>query len=137
MLQNDEPIQVTLLVTDVLEHIGVKYVIGDSLASALHGVARATMDAGIVANIQEEHVTPFVHALKEAFYVDDQMIRDAIQHQMSFNLIHLQTLFKIDIFVAKDRDFDHLQIERRTAYPLSSGSQQSIYIASALPSAGL
>ncbi len=112
---NDEPIQVTLLVVDVLERLGIEYVISGSLASALHGVARATMDADIVANIREEHVAPFVNALKSAFYVDDEMIRDAIKHHMSFNIIHLQTFFKVDIFVAKDREFDRMQIKRRTA----------------------
>jgi hypothetical protein len=34
-----------LLVTDALETLGVPYVIGGSLASAVHGVVRATMDA--------------------------------------------------------------------------------------------
>jgi len=131
MLSNHEPIQVTLLVTNVLEKLGVKYVLGGSLASALHGVARATMDADIIANFKIEHVMPFVNALKDAFYVDEEMIRDAIHHQMSFNIIHLETLFKVDIFVAKDRDFDRYQIERRTAYSLSGDTQQSIYVASA------
>jgi len=46
---NDEPIRVTLLVVDALEKLGIEYVIGGSLASALHGVARATMDTDIVA----------------------------------------------------------------------------------------
>jgi hypothetical protein len=45
IMLNDEPIQVTLQVVDVLEKIGVDYVIGGSLASALHGIGRATMDA--------------------------------------------------------------------------------------------
>ena len=131
MFSNNEPIQVTQLVTNVLEELGVKYVLGGSLASALHGVARATMDADIIANIEIKHVVPFVNALKGAFYVDAEMIRDAIQHQMSFNIIHLETLFKVDIFVAKDRDFDRYQIERRTAYSLSGDTQQSVYVASA------
>jgi len=64
---NDEPIQVTMQVVDVLEKLGIDYVIGGSLASALHGVARATMDSDIVADFGEEHVIPFVDALKSTF----------------------------------------------------------------------
>jgi len=128
---NDEPIRVTLLVVDVLERLGIEYVIGGSLASALHGVARATMDTDIVAKMNDEHVMPFFNALKSAFYVDDEMIREAIGHQRSFNIIHLETLFKVDIFVAKDREFDRLQLKRRAFYSLSTEPQQSAYVASA------
>lgn len=39
-----EPIAVTLLVVDTLEDLGVPYFIGGSLATAVHGVARATLD---------------------------------------------------------------------------------------------
>ncbi|OGO36080.1 MAG: hypothetical protein A2Z03_10940 [Chloroflexi bacterium RBG_16_56_8] len=128
---NDEPIQVTMEVVDVLEQLGINYVIGGSLASALHGVARATMDSDIIAAFREEHVAPFVAALKSTFYVDEEMIRDAIRAHRSFNVIHLQSLFKVDIFVAKEREFDRLQIARRSAYLLSAERNQSAYVASA------
>jgi hypothetical protein len=128
---NDEPIQVTMQVVHALEKIGINYVIGGSLASALHGVARATMDSDIVADFREEHITPFVEALKSTFYVDDEMIRDAIRAHRSFNIIHLQTFFKVDIFIAKEREFDRLQIARRSSYVLSSEGNQSAYVASA------
>ena len=128
---NDEPIQVTMQVVDVLEKLGIDYVIGGSLASALHGVARATMDSDIVANFKEEHVVPFVEALKSTFYVDDEMIRDAIRTNRSFNVVHLATLFKVDIFIAKDREFDRLQIGRRSSYLLSAERNENAYVASA------
>jgi len=128
---NDEPIQVTMQVVNALEKIGIDYVIGGSLASALHGVARATMDSDIVADFREEHIAPFVETLKSTFYVDDEMIRGAIRAHRSFNIIHLQTFFKVDIFVAKEREFDRLQIARRSSYVLSSEGNQSAYVASA------
>jgi hypothetical protein len=43
-----EPIAVTVLVTDALDALGVTYAIGGSLASAVHGVVRATMDADLM-----------------------------------------------------------------------------------------
>jgi hypothetical protein len=39
-----EPVAVTLLVTHALETLGVPYLIGGSLASALHGVVRTTLE---------------------------------------------------------------------------------------------
>ena len=45
-----EPVAVTLLVIEALEALDVAYLIGGSLASAIHGVARATQDADLAAS---------------------------------------------------------------------------------------
>lgn len=108
-------IQVVLRVVSVLEELGVPYAIGGSLASSVHGVMRATMDADIVADLQLEHVQPLLTALSSDFYADEATIREAIYRRSSFNLIHYQTAFKVDIFIPKPRPFDRMQLARRTA----------------------
>jgi hypothetical protein len=47
----NEQIAVTLLVVDALEQVGARYVVGGSLASAIHGVVRTTLDTDIVAEL--------------------------------------------------------------------------------------
>lgn len=47
-----EPIQVTRKVVSAFEQLGIPYLIGGSVASAVHGVVRATMDADVVADIK-------------------------------------------------------------------------------------
>ena len=110
-----EPILVTLQVASALESIEIPYFIGGSLATAVHGVARATMDVDLVADFGSDQIQPLLSALGEDFYADEQMIRKAIQRRMSFNLIHKVSMFKVDIFPAKDRAFDRSQFERRVA----------------------
>jgi hypothetical protein len=51
--------------------------------------------------------------LDNAFYADEAMIRRAISCRTSFNLIHLETMFKVDIFLPKGRPFDQQQLARR------------------------
>jgi len=101
MVKQDPPgaIRTTLLVTVELEKLGVAHAVGGSLASSLYGVPRATNDADIVAAMREEHVDPLVAALEHRFYVDADMIRDAIAHRHEFNVIELDTMFKVDVFV--------------------------------------
>ena len=41
------------------------------------------------------------------------MILDAIKRSASFNLIHLGTMLKIDIFVTKDRPYDKVVFQRK------------------------
>jgi hypothetical protein len=126
-----EPIAVTTLVTDALETLGVTYAIGGSLASAVHGVMRATMDADLVTDLRLEHVEPLAQALGDAFYADAEMMREAVRHHSSFNVIHLDTMFKVDVFVAKPREFDRSQLARRQSYVLSQDPPRRAYITSA------
>lgn len=110
-MQN-EPIEVTLKVTGVLEKLGIPYLIGGSLASTLYGMIRTTQDADIVAEMRLEHLQPFVSELQNEFYVDDEMIAEAIQHHSSFNLIHSETMFKVDVFIPQPRPFLQAQLSR-------------------------
>ena len=126
-----EPIAVTMIVADALDALGVLYAIGGSFASAVHGVMRATMDADLVADLRMEHAEPLAQALGDAFYADVEMMRDAIRHHGSFNLIHIETTFKVDIFVAKPRAFDRAQLARRQLHLLSEDSPRRVYVTSA------
>ena len=126
-----EQIAVTLAVVDALDALGVPYAIGGSFASALHGVMRATMDADLVADLRLEHVEPLAQALGDVFYADAEMMRDAIRRHGSFNLIHLDTTFKVDVFVAKPRAFDRSQLARRQLHLLSEDPERHAYITSA------
>lgn len=125
-----EPIAVTLQVTELLDELEVTYAIGGSLASAVHGVIRSTLDADIVANLRSEHAVPLVQALGSVFYADIDTINEAIRHHTSFNLLHLETMFKVDIFVAKPRDFDQAQLSRRQRHQVSDAPEKYAYVTS-------
>ena len=58
----NEPIEVTLKVTGVLENLGIPYPIGGSLASTLYGMVRSTQDSDIVAEMRPIHVQAFIAA---------------------------------------------------------------------------
>jgi hypothetical protein len=125
-----EPIAVTLAVTDALERLRVPYFIGGSLASAAQGAARSTLDADIIADLAAEDVQALLKALAGDFYCDADMIGEAIRNRSSFNLIHLATMFKVDIFINKGRPFDQSQFERRVLQSFSTLPPRSAYIAS-------
>jgi len=125
-----EPLAVTSQVVKVLESLDIPYFVGGSLASAFHGVPRATMDADLVADMRLDQVEAFVERLGGAFYADPVMIQDAIRHRSSFNLIHLSTMFKVDVFIRKERAFDHSQFQRRAPQILALEPELTAYIAS-------
>jgi hypothetical protein len=113
-------IEVTLKVVQVLERLGITYHVGGSLASSSYGVARSTLDVDMVADIKPEQAKNIYKLLKEEFYVDTEMIQDAIRRRSSFNLIHLESMFKVDVFILKDRPFDREGFSRRIQKAVSS-----------------
>ncbi|MCK4765274.1 MAG: hypothetical protein KAW12_23945 [Candidatus Aminicenantes bacterium] len=126
-----EPIQVTQRVVQEFERLDIRYFVGGSLASSLHGIPRATQDVDIVAEIKTGHIPKLVDALEKEFYIDADMIKDAIQTRMSFNIIHLATMFKVDIFVLKNDMASQEEMERRKHYQISDAPDQMLFLASA------
>lgn len=128
-MQN-EPIEVTLKVTDIFERIGIPYLIGGSLASTLYGMVRTTQDSDIVAEMRREHLQSFVSSLQDEFYIDEEMIADAIQHNSSFNIIHRETMFKVDVFIPRPRPFLQSQLARAQRQTFTFESEVSARFAS-------
>lgn len=127
----DPPISVLSLVTNLFEALQIRYVLVGSFASSLHGLYRATADIDILADIRSEHVEQLHTALQEAFYVDDIAMRRAIARGGSFNAIHLESVFKVDVFVASRDEFAEEQLNRRLLRRLSADQSNEVYVATA------
>jgi hypothetical protein len=113
-----EPIIVMLRVAAELERLGVEYLVGGSLASSVHGLPRTTQDVDMVASIAGRHVRDLVSALEQEFYIDAEMISDAIRRRASFNIIHLATMLKVDIFVLGGDALGQEEMKRGVLVPL-------------------
>ena len=97
---------------DALEHLGLTYRVGGSVASSFHGVGRSTMDIDLNVNLELQHVPMLVQALQGVYYADGELITQALEHKQSFNLIHLESYIKIDIFPLLSGSFDQASFER-------------------------
>ncbi|MCA9793218.1 MAG: hypothetical protein KC910_15520, partial [Candidatus Eremiobacteraeota bacterium] len=107
-----KPLETPLEVTRVLEALAIPYVIGGSYASSLHGEPRSTRDCDLVVELVQGHLDGFCQALEDTFYLSRAAIEEALARKSAFNLIHLQTGFKIDIFVSTGRRFDRERMAR-------------------------
>jgi len=112
MAVRGDPLFAAAAVAQALEKLGVRYAVGGSIASSLYGVPRATQDADIVASLAIPHAARLAAALEAEFYVDEDMIRDAIRRQGTFNVVHLETMFKVDVFVAKGDAWSEEELSR-------------------------
>ena len=97
-------------VVKTFEELGVLYYVGGSVASSAYGIARATLDVDLVSNLQSHQVNLLVEKLKPAYFIDSKMILDAIKTRSSFNIIHLDSMMKIDVFILIDKPYPQKSI---------------------------
>jgi hypothetical protein len=109
-------------VVEVFESLGVTYRLGGSVVSSALGVPRSTLDVDLVCDMRPAHIAPFVARLEHDYYVDADMIADAIRRRGSFNLVHLTTMLKVDVFVRKDDPWDVMAFSRFVRKPLDVGA---------------
>jgi hypothetical protein len=78
-----------LPVVEQLNRLGVRYCIGGSVASSVHGASRSTLDVDLGAELDEAAALRLVAALQNEFYVSKQAFVEAVRRRSCFNLIHL------------------------------------------------
>lgn len=126
----DLSLSVLSQVSVVLEELGIRYVLVGSLASSLHGMYRSTNDIDILADVQAEQVLPLLEVLQKNFYVDESAMREAIKLRGSFNAIHFDSVFKVDIFIPKYDEFAQSQLQRRQKRTIPN-TEAEVYVATA------
>ncbi len=90
---------VAVAVSRTLSALDVRHYIGGSIASSIHGVVRATADIDFVAFLSTGQGKTLAETVSRAFYISQEAAEDAIRRGSSFNLIHLATSLKVDLFV--------------------------------------
>lgn len=107
------PQDVLLDVIAILDRLGIPYYLGGSYASGIHGTPRFTRDADLVVDIKLGQVRELAEALSNAYYVDTASIFAALKAGRSFNIVHLATHFKVDLFSVEPDSLSAAEMCRR------------------------
>jgi hypothetical protein len=101
------------LILSKLDECGIPYMITGSFASNIHGLPRATQGADVVIEVEPRTLERFLESLGPAFYRGVQAARHALAREQMFNVVHLETGFKVDLIVRKSRPFSRIEFSRR------------------------
>lgn len=99
-------IQVLERLAEALDTLGIPYAIGGSIASSVYGTVRFTRDADIAMLSFTSAADRFYEMLKDEFYINEEVMQQALGCCGTFNIIHFRTAFKIDIFLLGPSDFE-------------------------------
>ena len=114
---------------EVLERAGIRYFVGGSVASSMHGVPRYTSDLDLVVDLSEAQLPALLAAAGPDFDIDEESLREEARRRGSWNIFHVPSMLKIDLFFLKGDPFSASQLARRVALEIVPG--RKVYFASA------
>lgn len=106
-------------VVDLLRQTQIPHMIAGSFASTYYGAVRMTQDIDIIIAPTLSTMLEFIRRMPEdTYYVDEAAARDALSRRSMFNVMDMQTGWKIDFIIRKTRPFSIVEFERRQAAQL-------------------
>lgn len=103
-----------------LNQIGIPYMVTGSFASSAHGRVRATEDIDIVIAPTPEQLEALVEEFPAGrYYADKDAALEALRQHSQFNIIDVESAWKADLIVRKEREFSHTEFQRRRAYSIN------------------
>jgi hypothetical protein len=108
-----EELEVLKNVIERLDKINISYMITGSIATNFYAIPRMTRDIDIVIEIELPQINNFLDVFKDDFYIDKEMINQAIVNKKMFNIIHNTYVIKIDFIIRKDSEYRMLEFKRK------------------------
>jgi len=127
-MTSPQDIAVLEKLTEVLENLHIAYCIGGSMASSAYGIVRFTQDVDITVEPFERIAKKFYETLKNDFYISEEAMNGALKSRSSFNIIHLNTAFKVDIFIRSENEFQKQMLSRVRKLPLGSSNKMLSFV---------
>jgi hypothetical protein len=103
-----------------LESAGISFMLTGSMAMSYYSQPRMTRDIDLVVALTADRTQDIVRLFEAEYYLDSQAISRAIAQRSMFNLIHNETVIKVDCIVLKSDGYRLEEFERRKLISLGS-----------------
>ena len=95
------------------EQVGIPYMLTGSMAMNYYAQPRMTRDIDVVIAIGPEDVGCVTALFRPDYYVSEENIRESLAHESIFNLIHHESVIKVDCIIRKGTEYRRTEFERR------------------------
>lgn len=117
------------VVVELLDRAEIPYMLAGSFASTYHGSPRTTQDIDVVIAPTCPVLDRFVRGLDEEWYsVREVGVDEDWRRRGMFNVLLLDSGWKVDLILRKDRPFSRSEFERRIRVDLAGGRLDRAYI---------
>ncbi len=95
------------------EQAGIPYMLTGSMAMNYYAQPRMTRDVDVVIELGPDKIDKLSELFRPEYYVSEQSIRESIAHESIFNLIHQESVIKVDCVVRKQSEYRAQEFARR------------------------
>lgn len=106
-------LEVLKMVITRLDSAGIPYMVSGSIAANFYTTPRMTRDIDVVIEVGEEDTEKLFSLYSDDFYIDRDLVKEAIRDKQMFNIIHNEAIIKIDFIVRKETEYRKIEFERR------------------------
>jgi hypothetical protein len=96
-----------------LDAAGIGYMLTGSMAMNYYAQPRMTRDIDVVVALRREDAGRVVKLFSPDYYVSREALDNSIAHQSLFNLIHNESVIKVDCIVRKQTEYRLNEFDRR------------------------
>lgn len=107
------PIRIFHDFTERIEQLGIGYMLTGSMAMFHYSVYRMTADIDVVVELEPRHAQKFIDSLEPFYVIPHNSMRRAIDDRRIFNVLHMETAFKVDCVIPKTSPFQIKAFERK------------------------
>jgi hypothetical protein len=96
-----------------LDSAGIGYMLTGSMAMNYYAQPRMTRDIDVVVALRPADAVRVVQLFSADYYVSREAVDNSIAHQSLFNLIHNESVIKVDCIVRKQNEYRLTEFNRR------------------------
>lgn len=105
-----------------LERGGLAYMLTGSMAMNYYAQPRMTRDIDVVVALTPQDTDKVVRLFTPDYYVSREAVSSSIAHESLFNLIHQESVIKVDCIIRKNTPYRLAEFERRQSITIEDFS---------------
>ena len=100
-------------ISSKFENLGIPYMLTGSIAMNYYATPRMTRDIDVVVVIGRENIEDLMSVFGTDYYISEVAVGESIQSESIFNLIHIESVIKVDCIVRKSTEYRKFEFDRR------------------------
>lgn len=117
-----DEIDILKLVAARLDAAGIPYMVSGSMAINYYAQPRMTRDVDIVIELDARDADRVVALFAPDFLCEPEAVRDAVRQRTMFNMIHTESIVKVDFIVRKHLPYRLEEFARRRSVDIGGAT---------------
>ena len=121
-------LDVLIDVANKLKSVDVQYMLTGSFAMNYYAEPRMTRDIDIVVELNSSDIQKIMKIFLADYYISENAVKEAVNQSRMFNVIHNESVVKVDFVIRKNDDYRMTEFNRRKYIKINDTDIQIVSI---------